>query len=527
MSFLKRALRAVTRRWGKSLLLLVIFFVIANLVLAGFSIREAVDAAKDSARQQLGATLTLSFNQQKAMEEAMSSMQQEGQNGGGQGGGRQSRPAFSLQTQPVTEEMALKVAGLPHVQAYNYVVSASASAGDFDPVDTGGDSGGSVEAVPDVGGGWGGEGSISFTLPDVSLTGVYSSSLYDSFASGAFTLEEGEHLVYSGDSDVRPVLIEKNLAAYNGLSVGDTLTVTAMTDDESEEASAPSYTLTVVGIYSAGSTDSGGSLGGFQLSFSQGYNQLIVDYKTALDIKGNTTASIMGGMGQSSEGIDSVTFYVDDPLNVDAVIEASKDLDIDWETFKLDANSAAYETMIAPLENIASFSTLLVVVVSAAGGGVLALILAMWIRERMYETGVLLSLGEGRFKVILQYVCEVLLVALVAFTLAIFSGMFVSQKIGDLLVAQQNSSSQSASDNGGMAMPDRQGEGQWPGGRVDFIGGQQGLTQATAQNLDVSVGWAAILRLYGLGILLVLAATAIPSALVMRYKPRTILTRAG
>ena len=109
MSFLKRALRAVTRRWGKSLLLLVIFFVIANLVLAGFSIREAVDAAKDSARQQLGATLTLSFNQQKAMEEAMSSMQQEGQNGGGQGGGRQSRPAFSLQTQPVTEEMALKV----------------------------------------------------------------------------------------------------------------------------------------------------------------------------------------------------------------------------------------------------------------------------------------------------------------------------------------------------------------------------------------------------------------------------------
>ena len=53
------------------------------------------------------------------------------------------------------------------------------------------------------------------------------------------------------------------------------------------------------------------------------------------------------------------------------------------------------------------------------------------------------------------------------------------------------------------------------------------ISQATAQDLDVSVGWAAILRLYGLGILLVLAATAIPSALVMRYKPRTILTRAG
>ena len=111
MNFFKRALRAVTRRKVKSLLLLVIFFVIANLLLAGFAIRDATDKAKSAARSELGATLTLSFDQQKAREEAMSAMQQNGTEGTD---GKRQRPDFQMDTEPVTEEMALLVAGLEH-----------------------------------------------------------------------------------------------------------------------------------------------------------------------------------------------------------------------------------------------------------------------------------------------------------------------------------------------------------------------------------------------------------------------------
>lgn len=533
MNFLKRALRAVTRRKVKSLLLLVIFFVIANLLLAGFAIRDATDKAKDAARSELGATLTLSFDQQKARSEAMAAMQQSGS--AGTDDGRQ-RPDFNMETEPVTEEMAQLVAGLEHVQAYNYVVNASGAAEDFDPVETGTDGGSGSQDIPadipDKPDG-GGKDTGSFTMPDVTVIGVYASALYSGFSNGSYTLEEGAHILYDPDSGVLPVLVEKTLAAYNGLSVGDTLTVSAMAEsgeDRDDGAAAKSYTLTITGIYAAGSTDTGS---GFRMSFNDPSNQLIVDYKTALDLKENTTSRFGGMGGMSTEGIDSAIFYLDDPLNADAVIEASKALAIDWDSFVLDANSAAYASMIAPLDNVASFSTMLVIVVAAAGVAILALILAMWVRERMYETGVLLSLGESKWKVAAQYVCEVLLVAVVACTLSIFSGMFISQKLGDLLVAQNNQSSQATQTDTGApgmdetGMPGGKGMG-GRGGRFDFMGEQAGINRAqTIDSLTVSVGWKTIARLYGIGLLLVLAATVIPAALVMRYKPKSIFTRAG
>lgn len=532
MSFLRRALRAVQRRWVKSLLLLIIFFVIANLVLAGFAIREATNTAKDSARQQLGATLTLAFDQQKAREEAMRAMQQSGDSGNTD---KRQRPDFNMKTEPVTEDMAQKVAGLAHIEAYNYVVSASASAEDFDPVetsedDTTGDNGTPPDGADTPGGG---KGMGSFTMPDLTVVGVYSSALYSGFENGSYTLEDGDAIIYSADQEGIPVLIEKTLAAYNDLAVGDTITIGAMADSGTEEddstatTTAKTYALTVAGIYSAGTADTS-SGGGFRMEFSQPYNQIFLDYRTALDIKANTT-SRFGGMGRmTAEGIDSVVYYLDDPLNVDAVIEASQSLDIDWETFTLDANSAAYEAMIAPLNSVASFSTTLVVVVVAAGVVILALILAMWIRERMYETGVLLSLGEGKGKIVCQYVAEVMLVALVAFTLSIGSGMLISQKLGDYLVNQQSSSADTAP--GGVPGQMGGGKGQMGpgGGRFDFMGGQAGIQQTeTIDELDVSVGWKILLELYGVGLLLVLTATAVPSILVMRYKPKTIFSRAG
>lgn len=531
MNFLKRAMRAATRRFVKSLLLLVIFFVVANLVLAGFAIREATDTAKDVARQSLGATVTLSFNEQKAREEAMEAMRSE--SGDSSSGGK--RPGFSIASEPVTEEMALKVAGLEHVQAYNYIVNATAAAEDFDPVENESGGSGSDGDRTDAPGDRPEMDPSQLVMPDVTVVGVYSSALYESFSSGQYTLEEGEALVYDEQNESLPVLIEKTLADYNGLSVGDALTVSAMTassDGGEPDETAPKYTLTIAGIYSAGSETAGG---GFRMDFSQPYNQLIVDYRTALTIKENSTATMMGGMGSaSSEGIDSAVFYLDDPQNVDAVIAASKSLDIDWDVFTLDANSAAYESMIAPLESAAAFSTTLVVVVSIAGVIVLALILAMWIRERMYETGVLLSLGESKGKVVCQYISEVLVVALVAFSLSIVSGMAISQKLGDFLLERQNESvSQNVQAPEGVTgdfpggMPGGENGRGGPGGRFDFLGTQQGITASPVEEIDVSVGWTVILQLFGTGILLALAATAVPSILVMRYKPKDIFTRAG
>ena len=524
MHFLKRAVKAVSRRTVKSLLILFILFVIANFVLAGFSIREAVNVAKDSARQQLGATLTLSFDQQAARKKAMSQMQSTQSSS-------DKRQPFQIETKPVTEDMAKMVAGLEHIIGYNYVVNTSANADGFEPiVQEQEDTSDTTDKTSSKNPASEQQNRPSFTMPDVSVVGVYSSELYASFSSGTYSLVSGSNLLYSADSDKVPVLIEETLAKYNNLSVGSTIKITPVTSqtedsDSAAKTTSKTYSLTVVGIYSAG-TQTGTSQGGFRMDFSQPYNQLFVDYKTALDIKDHTTATSFGGMGKmsSTDGIDSVTYYVDDPLNVDSVVKASTALQIDWDTFILDANSAQYESMIGPINSVGSFATTLVIVVAVAGVIILALILAMWVRERMYETGVLLSLGEGKWKIIGQYVSEVLIVAFFAFTVSIFTGSLVSQKLGDYLLTQQTQAAEEDSSSSNA----HGGFGGNRGGKLGFMPGQEGIqTVAAIDDLDVQVDFSTILQLYGFGILLVLVSTAIPSVLVLQYKPRSIFTNAG
>ena len=50
--------------------------------------------------------------------------------------------------------------------------------------------------------------------------------------------------------------------------------------------------------------------------------------------------------------VDSAVFYLSDLTNVDAFIaDAKENSSIDFDTFTLDANDAAYEQMLGPIEN--------------------------------------------------------------------------------------------------------------------------------------------------------------------------------
>jgi len=59
-----------------------------------------------------------------------------------------------------------------------------------------------------------------------------------------------------------------------------------------------------------------------------------------------------------------------------------------------------YQQMLQPLNNVSSFAKNIVILVAVAGVIILTLIIMLSIRERKYEIGVLLSLGESRVKVI-------------------------------------------------------------------------------------------------------------------------------
>lgn len=136
------------------------------------------------------------------------------------------------------------------------------------------------------------------------------------------------------------------------------------------------------------------------------------------------------------------------------------------------------------------------------------LILMLWIKERTYETGILLSLGESKLKIVMQYALEVLLIAIVAFTLSIFTGNIISEKVGDVLL-EKEISTMSEEEQANIE-------------KYKFD--NQNADVEVISDIDVSVNLEVIMQLYGFGILIVLVSSIIPTMLVFRYKPKRILS---
>ena len=83
---------------------------------------------------------------------------------------------------------------------------------------------------------------MMMTSGDFTLTGFSSDTAIANAANGTFTMSSGEVFGY-GESDNGKAIISKALADFNGLKVGDEITVTNPSD------TSTTYTFTIGGIY--------------------------------------------------------------------------------------------------------------------------------------------------------------------------------------------------------------------------------------------------------------------------------------
>ena len=64
---IKNAILSIKKNVGKTILLLVLMCVIANLVIAGLSIKNATSKSMEQVRTSLGSDVTLTYNMQNMM----------------------------------------------------------------------------------------------------------------------------------------------------------------------------------------------------------------------------------------------------------------------------------------------------------------------------------------------------------------------------------------------------------------------------------------------------------------------------
>ncbi|HAO6137502.1 TPA: ABC transporter permease [Listeria monocytogenes] len=498
MNFFKRAWLSMKARKGRSVLQLIIFTVVCVLILSGFTIQSAADKASELAREQLGGTVTLTVDREKQMQ----SMRDEAASS--DSSSTESKPQF--ESSPIDVSDANELAKLNHVASYNYYSSTQALASGFDPIESSGDTSSSSDetsTTTETQGPGGGQGGPQMVDADLSISGLLDSATSTDFEAGTSELTSGVAIT-SADKDKNVAMVEENLAEENDWKVGDSFTVTS-SDGNTK------VTLKIVGIYKT--TDSGSDMAQ-NFSFLNPYNKVYVPYTVANTIKGSDYKNT----------VDSAVYTMDDAANISAFEKEAKKVDsIDWDTFKLDANDTLYQQMIGPINSVASFSKNVVYIVSIAGALILGLLVMMQVRDRKYEMGVLLAIGEKRGKLIAQFFVEILIVALVSFGLAAASSHYVAQLAGNQLLAQQNSSTNETTTSTENRGPGGGGQG-GPGGFGESV---SNLTKNTEQikELDIQVTLEDMLKMGGIGIGIAFISVLLPATLVLRMNPKTILTK--
>lgn len=150
------------------------------------------------------------------------------------------------------------------------------------------------------------------------------------------------------------------------------------------------------------------------------------------------------------------------------------------------------------VENFINIFLLVVVIVSII---ILSLILNMWGRSRIHETGVYLALGLEKVQIIGQYILEVLIVAMFAFIVAYFPGRVVSDQLSDYLMKHPETEQ-------GVAMRETSTE----------IGIEEG-------EIHVEISIEEIVMVCIIGVAIIIIATTISTFSIMHLKPRELLTK--
>ena len=299
---------------------------------------------------------------------------------------------------PVTDEMIDEIAAIDGIESYN--ASQWTVVNLFE-------NGNAIEAL---------EGQ-EYTKDLFYGTGCFDSAYSPLFLTGALRLTEGHHVTESNGG----IILYEGVAEKYGLSIGDTLEVKNGNPDD------PLVECEIAGLFEVIADDTDEQATMAKPSTFYDYEEYIfVDMDVMSAVSAPYTAS-------EGNGISSVDFFVSDAAKLESIVqEVQENTSIDWNSYYLTVNDEVYERISSSLSDTGTLITTLIVVITVVSMVLIILILSMSVRSRKREMGILLAVGIAKPSVILQYVLETALIAVVAFPLAYLSSSKVAETLGTL-----------------------------------------------------------------------------------------------
>ncbi|MDR0884149.1 MAG: ABC transporter permease [Oscillospiraceae bacterium] len=531
MFILRNAFKSISRSLGRNILIGIIVFAIATACGVALAIRTAAADARTVGEQNLSVTATVTQNTEK-IRSALVSAGTSGQSD--MSAAREAMRALEEKYPALTLAQNEELATDENVLETNYSLNTTLNTGDGILAVGATESADTTAQAPSFGGGGPGPQLIggssdgrSFSMGDVTVTGVSAEDAMVDFLSGSRAITDGTGLDFA--SDAYNVLVSKEFAANNMLKVGSTF---ALTNPNKE---TEIYTLTVVGIYENTSTaTSQSTLRPQGMTAMDPANELFLsaaavqkiaaasEKNATVDTTASTTTALSPGLSYTYSFADKAAY---------TAFAAAVGAKLGEYYTIASADAENYERSLEPLDTLGEYALKFLIVVLAIGAVVLIVINLFNIRERKYEVGVLTAIGIKKTKVAAQFVAELLIVTLLAVVLGAGAGAAISVPVSNELLARQVTSLQTekAQQEQNFGRPGSPGAGGGPM-MINGAGGGPGRVVSQAQTpveylaqINAAVNPLVLLQLIGLGLLLTLLSSGAAVVFVLRYEPLKIL----
>lgn len=547
MYIIKNAFKSITRNKARNILIGIVALVIAVSACVSLSIRQAAETAKASTLAGLSITAQISFDRSSAMSEMKKDMESSDSGSGQQSTSETSKKKFdfsSLQGEELTLDDYMKYTeALTSKDSYYYTATTSLNAsGDLeaysssdtstaDSTTTTQNSSSSQQSqmgMPNQGGDMAGGGKdFNFSAQgDFSLNGYSSYTAMMSLfgEDGTYSISSGE--MFDTDSSNLKCIISDELAMYNDLSVGDTITL-ANPNYEKE-----TYTLTISGIYTNSASDEGNNV----FSRSDPANDIYMSYNalmTIIDKSASLDNKVTEDSGETDAKLTSrtnFTYVFANVENYNSFKDKVYDLGLSDKYTVTSTDLSTFESSLTPLETLSSMAGWFFLVVLLVGGIILIVLNIFNLRERKYEVGVLTAIGMKKHKVAIQFVCEVFAITFIAIIIGAAVGAAISVPVTNTLLANQIESSQNSNntlnDKFGFDKSNSNGGPSFGGGQAGGQTAAPGNTQNVSYINSVSsaTNIFVILELIGVGIFLTIISSLGAMITIMRYEPLKILS---
>jgi len=474
MNFLKRAFLSLVRRKGKSLILLVIIFILSNVMAGSIAIGQASKNVERTIKLQLGANASVELDWEKMQdwtEEQWNSLEY------------------------ITPEMADKIGTLSYVKYYDYSSETyinSSTLTQYDP---------NMVEVP--------------TISYFPIKGVQYAPILD-IVNGNATLVNGRTFNETEITNADYVaLISDKVAELNNVFVGDVIylqnTFSIWKEDNTVEEVKRDIALEVIGIFTPKVEQSEENNGGW-IDYTP-FNRIYVPNGVVHAENRWMNEQYAIAYPDSNVNIDQIyitpTFVLNNPEDVESFRTEAKNLLPDY--YKVTVSSDAYDSVAGPIKFIGSLSNIILYVAIGATILILSLVVILFLRDRKHELGIYLSLGESKSKVVGQILIEVVSIALIAITLSLLSGNSIAESTSQSMMDLRNEITGNT-DNGGVIYKDM---GYYP---------TNGVTEEDVlEAYKIEFSWDYVLILYGVGLGTVLLSSIAPMVYILRLKPKKIM----